>query len=240
MTPPPLLVILAYALIPAGALLVGGVVAAYRPPGPQLRSALQHLAAGVVFAAVAGELLPQELNEHRPLPLVVGFALGIGLMLLIRAWAERSVAAEGTADPRGLIATVGVDIVIDGLLVGVGFAAGAETGVLVTVALTLEVLFLGLATVASLMRAGGSRRRTIATVIGFTALLMLGAAIGGMLLAGLTGDPFLAILGFGSAALLYLVIEELLVEAHEVPETAFLTATFFVGFLVLFVIEMVV
>ena len=46
------------------------------------------------------------------------------------------------------------------------------------------------------------------------------------------------LLGFGCAALLYLVTEELLVEAHEVPETPLATASFFVGFLVLLVIEM--
>ena len=36
-----------------------------------------------------------------------------------------------------------------------------------------------------------------------------------------------------------LVTEELLVEAHEVPETSSTTAMFFLGFLVLFVIEII-
>ena len=43
---------------------------------------------------------------------------------------------------------------------------------------------------------------------------------------------------FGLVALLYLVTEELLVEAHEVPEIPMTTAAFFVGFLALLVIEM--
>lgn len=34
------------------------VTAAIRRPGPKLTSGLQHLAAGAVFAAVAGEVLP--------------------------------------------------------------------------------------------------------------------------------------------------------------------------------------
>jgi ZIP family zinc transporter len=38
--------------------------------------------------------------------------------------------------------------------------------------------------------------------------------------------------------LLYLATEELLVEAHEVPETTFATATFFGGFLVLMLIDL--
>jgi ZIP family zinc transporter len=42
---------------------------------------------------------------------------------------------------------------------------------------------------------------------------------------------------FGLVALLYLVTEELLTEAHEKPETAWGTAMFFVGFLGLEVID---
>ena len=48
------------------------------------------------------------------------------------------------------------------------------------------------------------------------------------------------VLSFGVAALLYLVTEELLVKAHEVPETALTTATFFVGFLAILLIEMAI
>lgn len=46
-------------------------------------------------------------------------------------------------------------------------------------------------------------------------------------------------LSFGAAALLSLVTEELRVEAHEEPETPLLTAMFFVGFVLLLVIEMI-
>lgn len=58
------------------------------------------------------------------------------------------------------------------------------------------------------------------------------------MLNGISGAALDAVLLFGIAALLYLVTEELLVEAHEIPETPWLAATFFVGFLVMLVIEM--
>ena len=45
-------------------------------------------------------------------------------------------------------------------------------------------------------------------------------------------------LAFGVAALLYLVTEELLVEAHETEDTPLATATFFAGFLALLLLEM--
>jgi ZIP family zinc transporter len=48
------------------------------------------------------------------------------------------------------------------------------------------------------------------------------------------------VLSFGVAALLDLVTEELLTEAHEVDETPLLTSMFFVGFLALLMIERMV
>jgi len=46
-------------------------------------------------------------------------------------------------------------------------------------------------------------------------------------------------LAFVLAALLYLVTEELLVEAHSVPERQPITVSFFAGFLLLLIISMV-
>lgn len=232
--------ILGYALIPVAGTIGGAVLAAYRPPGATVRSGVQHVAAGVVFAAVAGELLPEVKRIHEPVQVAIGFAVGIALMLLVRRLTEPPTVAgaEAPEDVRGLVVAIGVDLFIDGLLVGIGFAAGSETGVLIVVALTLEVLFLGMATAAELTQSGATRRRVIGLPTGLAGMLALGAAIGAVALQGLS-DPWLEVLlGFGAAALLYLVTEELLVEAHEVPETPATTALFFAGFLVLLLIEM--
>lgn len=43
-----------------------------------------------------------------------------------------------------------------------------------------------------------------------------------------------AVLAFGAAALLYLVVEELLVEAHEERESVWLGAMFFLGFILIY------
>ncbi|MEP0546368.1 MAG: transporter [Rhodothermales bacterium] len=245
--------VLPFLAIPAVAAVLGGVVAAFRPPGRRLQSVIQHFAAGVVFAAVAGELLPELMYEAAALPTIVGFGLGVALMLGVKRLTEREPsetavpeagASEGGASEggaggtRGLVVTVAVDIAVDGLLVGVGFAAGAEAGLIVTIALSLEVLFLVLATAAALVGAGASRGRVLGTTAGLTVLLLAGA-IGGTLAAGaLTGGLLAGVLAFGVAALLYLVTEELLVEAHDTPDTPLAAATFFLGFLVLLLIEM--
>jgi len=68
-------------------------------------------------------------------------------------------------------------------------------------------------------------------------LLVIGAGLAATVLQGLSGPPLGAVLAFGVAALLYLVTEELLVEAHEVRENTVTTAMFFVGFLVLLMVD---
>ncbi|MEO7909342.1 MAG: transporter [Roseiflexaceae bacterium] len=222
-------------------MMIGGVVAAFRPPGPSVQSYLQHFAAGVVFAAAAGEVLPEIMHEHSTFALIIGFGLGVVAMLGIKQLTEKLKQRGGgnTEQPTRLILVVGIDLLVDGLLVGVGFAAGAKVGLLLTIALTLEILFLGLSTAAELTEAGASRTRVIITTAGLGLLVAIGALVGVTLLNGLSGPALATVLSFGAAALLYLVTEELLVEAHEIPDTPLITAAFFVGFLVLFVIEMI-
>jgi ZIP family zinc transporter len=66
------LVVLGYALIPVAAAVVAGLVAVIARPGEKVTSAVQHFAAGVVFAAAAVELLPRVLHEN-PWVAIAGF-----------------------------------------------------------------------------------------------------------------------------------------------------------------------
>jgi len=221
---------LIYALIPAAAALLGAVVATFIRPNAVTVSAIQHFAAGVVFAAAAGEILPDVLHGGSPWATVIGGAIGVGVMLLVKQLEAR------LAGPAGLLTAVGVDIFIDGLVLGIGFVAGVKAGLLLTVALMLEVLFLGLTVANQLGEATRSRLR----IIGVTAALVLLLPIGAILAAPVAALPrpvLTAFLAFGLIALLYLVTEELLVEAHETPDRPWVTAMFFAGFIALLVLE---
>lgn len=240
--PPELPRILAFTAIPVVATVLGGILAAFRPPSERPQSFFQHFAAGVVMAAVAGEVLPEIDKLHDAGGIVLGFALGIALLLalerLLGGLEERAEGSTAKAGfPTVLVAVVGVDVFIDGLLMGSSFGAGERVGRLLTLALTAELLFLGLSTAAAMGRSGTPRATIIAAVTLIAAALAVGAVIGGGLLAGLSGFGLEVVLSFGAAALLYLVVEELLTEAHRVTETPILTAAFFVGFLALYLFE---
>lgn len=233
-------------LVPAAATILGGVLAALRSPGEGWRSAFQHFAAGAVFAAVASELLPEIKQEHQPLGVLLGFALGVLLMVgLERLFRDKpadearpATSESGSGSATGLAFITGIDILIDGLLIGVSAGTNPQAAFLITLALTLELLFLSLSTVGALGRAGMARGRVIGVILLFALALTVGVLLGALLLGGLTGFALEVVLSFAAAALLYLVTEELLTEAHQVTETPLLTATFFAGFLAIFLIEL--
>ncbi|OJH82089.1 ZIP family metal transporter [Serratia marcescens] len=219
-----------YTLFPAAATVVGAAMALYRRPGDAAMRVIHHFTAGIVFAAAATEILP-DLKQQSPLAVLLGGAVGVLLMLLVRRLGEK---AQG---PVGFIAAVGVDIFIDGLVLGIAFAAGAKAGPLLTLALTLEVLFLGLSIVGDLQDFLGRRLRVMAAIVGLALLLPIGGLLGAPV-AMLGAFWLAAFLAFGLIALLYLVTEELLVEAHEGgKETPFAAAMFFAGFLLLLLLE---
>ena len=131
---------------------------------------MQHLAADVVFGAAAVEILPQVMHEASPIATFLGGAIGIAVMLLLKSMEER------LKGPAAMLGAVGIDIFIDGLVLGLAFVAGARAGILLTIALTLEVLFLGLTLVTELGGTVRSRRRIVAIAAGVALMVPLGAA----------------------------------------------------------------
>lgn len=261
---------------PVIAAVVGAVVAAYRSPGPRFVSGVQHFAAGVVLAALVGEIMPELRAEHHLGWSIVGFAAGAALVLALGAYGRRSEAAAEAAHastparqgrspdaavlasegprglarrtaasaanpavalPVGMLAAMVIDLLLDGVLVGLGARLGAQQGLILTIALTLEILFLGLSVVGELTAGGVSRKRAILICTGLGLCTAVGAIGAAALLGGISSTAMSAILAFGAAALLYLVVEELLVEAHEEQETVTLGAMFFLGFIVIYILS---
>jgi ZIP family zinc transporter len=58
--------LLAITLIPVVVAVLGAAMTAWRRPPPLIVSAIQHFAAGVIFAAAAGEILPDVKHAGSP------------------------------------------------------------------------------------------------------------------------------------------------------------------------------
>ncbi len=228
-------------LIPALVALAGGVLASYWKPTHQARSLIQHYAAGVVLAALAVELLPEIEREHASAwVLIASFAAGSLFMYGMKLW---TLHMEGQADAAnvveglsiGLLLATFIDVATDGFIIGAGFAAGGTTGTILALGLSVELLFLGLALTSAATQ--GWRIIAICGALGSTVLIF--ALAGSYLLAGASGTVIGGALAFSAAALLYLVTEELLVEAHEVEERPISTLVLFGGFLTFWSIQLI-
>lgn len=226
--------------IPAVVALSGGILASLWKPSHQTRSLIQHFAAGVVLAALAVELLPEIGREHAPgLVLAGSFALGSLFMYGLKLWTLRlehqtEQAGAATGLGVGLLLATFIDVAVDGFIIGAGFAAGGETGTILALGLSVELLFLGLALASE--ATAGWRIIAISGALGGTVLGF--ALIGNVLLAGASHAVIGGALAFSAAALLYLVTEELLMEAHTVEEQPVSTLVLFGGFLAFWSIQL--
>lgn len=236
--------IILFSLIPVLTMVAGGVVAIVRKPSGNVRSLILHFAAGVVFSVVAVELLPDIVKTHAPLPLIIGFTLGFLVMVGVRKATEPNEKGEEKEIetpkmPVGLLIAIAVDVFIDGLLLGIGFTAGSTEGMLLAIALSLELLSLGMATATELSEKGLSKRKSTGLIVTLAIVFFVSAVLGATLLHNLSHRAIEVVLSFGLSALLFLVTEELLIEAHEEKETVWHTSAFFGGFLLFVVFGMI-
>lgn len=235
--------VVSYGALCGIALLVGSVVSSrWWTPSEQIKCYIQHIAGGLVFAAVGVEVLPDMLGRALPVAAAIGFALGVALVMTIQVASEKLSDKRGGESPWTLIGVITVDILIDGVLIGVASVASREGGsqaLLVTIALAAEMLSLGLSMGCTLRDRGFSQAKVLGASV-LMGLAPLCGAVGGFLAGGnINADWTEGILALAAAALLYLAVEELLKEAHEVKETPLATLLFFGSFFMIMILDMV-
>jgi ZIP family zinc transporter len=225
--------------IPAIVASLGGLLAVYWNPSHQIRSLIQHFAAGVVLAALAVEVLPEIGREHAPAwVLIISFTIGGIMMYIMKLWSmrleEKTEHLGENAFNYGLIAATFIDVAVDGFIIGAGFAAGGNTGLILALGLSVELLFLGLSLVSNTIKGW----RVVFMSVALAGVVLACSVLGNYLLSGASASFISAILAFGVAALLYLVTDELLVEAHTIEEKPSSTLWLFAGFLIFWSIQL--
>ena len=231
---------LPYILLASSAGILGSVIALFWNPSVKIRSAIQHLAAGAVLAAVAANVIP-EVERMGTLPgIVAGFAAG-GMVMIGLKWLVVRFERQGGQKkkvPAGLAAAAAVDTLIDGALISAGFSANAQLGFLLAIALALELLFLTLSVGVEFREGKFKWWQSLMVTGGIALLLLVGAFTAGFLLVDASEATLAMVLSFGAAALIYLIAEELLVENVQAEESLFSTVTLFSGFLALLILKL--
>ncbi len=236
-----LTLILPYVLTATFAGLLGGFVALTWRPNVRARSAIQHFAAGAVIAAVALKVIPQANQMGTIAGILGGFTAGGLLMIALKWFVVRSERhSKGKhALPVGLAAAAATDTLLDGAIISAGFSADPQVGTLLAVSLAIELFFLTLSVGGEFRKAKSNPWLGVATTSGVAMLMLVGAFTAGILFEGASDQVLAIVLAFGAAALIYLVAEELLVEAIQVEDSIFSTAMLFTGFLVIMALELI-
>ena len=221
-------------------MVLGGLLGSRFRPGKRLRGAVAHLVGGLVLGIAAADLMPAASSNGHPFALVIGFCFGFSSLLVINAVLQDPPDGSESDRPRPMLLLMLpflVDSLIDGLVVGISNEA-AQQGWVIPLAVGLEMGLAALGLGTLLGRGSGRWRSSLAG--GLMALnYLIGLTISVVLTNGLQGPALTAMLAFGTAALIYLVVEEVMKEAHSRGEddSGVVNVAFFIGLLLIWLLD---
>jgi zinc transporter, ZIP family len=220
-------------LFASGLGIIGGVVSIFWDVSVPMRGYLLHFAAGILTAIIAVDLLPQVREDGQAVSVLIAFALGCAAMVGIKVLSEWLEDRDDNDLPHGLGITAALDTTIDGFIIGAGFAASGALGTLLAFALGLELFVLTLSVSFEYINKGARQLLATGITTGIAILLSVGAVSGYLLLTGVSDQGIANVLSFASAALLYLVFEELISKGQAARRSVTTVVFFFLGFLIL-------
>jgi ZIP family zinc transporter len=226
--------VLLLALLPAAGNFFGGIVAEIVPTSRRTLSRALHVAAGIVMAVVAVELMPEALEGAAPWLVVLGFCLGGACFIGLDAALERFGGGEEKAGPWLVYAAVFIDLFSDGLMIGVGSVVSFGLALVLAVGQVTADVPEGFAAIANFRDKGVARSKRILLSASFVTATLLGATVGYFLLRDQSRAIQLTALAFTAGLLILAAVEEMLGEAHDAADDSRLTAAFFIGGFALF------
>ena len=225
---------------PAAVMLFGGILTFFWHPSKKLIGLVQHLAAGIILAALMIEVFPEMRRTNlSQFILIFSFSAGALFMYAVKLtgdYFERRNESKSTDKQfnYGLIITVFIDAALDGVTIGAGFAAGQKVGVALALGLSVEMLFLAMSLISESIK--GMRILVLSAALSATILSC--AVVGYYLLSTSSASAVVIALAFSAAALIYLVTDELLIEAHEQEEKSYSLLVMFSGFVAFWCISL--
>lgn len=221
------------ALLPASGMLLGALVAEWWRLSQHAIGALLHAAVGVAAAVVSVELMPRILQDIAPWQLAVAFLLGAAASVAMVRGVNRAVHSlqVGETGPWKVYLAVAVDLIGDGLMVGIGSAVASGLGFMLALSQVVANIPGGFVALANLRAKGTSRTVRLAAAASLCVPVLIGAGLGFWLLRGQPANLQNAALAFVVGMLLLATVEDLVPEA-DAPKTRRLitTAAFAAGF----------
>jgi len=141
----------------------------------------------------------------------------------------RAGKAGSTSGPWTIYFSVAIDLLSDGVMVGVAGVVSAHLGFVLALGQGLADIPQGLATMAMFQKKASKRRRLLLSAL-LALPLYAGAALGYFILRGRSHLVQFAILGLTAGLLATLAVEEVIPQAHERGESHAAAAAFVLAF----------
>jgi ZIP family zinc transporter len=215
-------------------------------PSPRLLDALSGFTAGVMLAATAFSLLVPALELGTLPEILVGLAAGGGLFAVLDiviphahgrfAEREHPLAAYLVGENRRavmLLSALTLHNIPEGMAVGVAFAAGGpELGIPLALAIGIQNVPEGFAAAAPLVVSEQTRPKA-AGVAAITGVVEPPSAFAAFFAVGVA-DVLLPLgLAFAAGAMLYVIVDELIPEAHAGGNERVATLGVLAGFMLM-------
>ncbi|GAA4910328.1 hypothetical protein [Mucilaginibacter defluvii] len=227
---------------PLALLLPGSLLAVERAKIRALSRLTLRFSTGAIFSVITVGLIPGLVGEHDLFLVIVGFAAGIMLMLLIEQGAAHHDDLRRSDSPRlnaarSAIGITGIGLAIAGVALSLTWLNGRKTAVLLALALGFRFLWVGITHKARMASTITGRRIAGRTFVVLALCFNWGAGIGAFVLRQAPVKMVEFLLAAFVAATLFQVMADMMEEPQDERPQPFYTAAFFVGFLVFLIIR---
>lgn len=215
------------ALLPFAGNLAGALVSEAFSPSPAWRNRALHAAAGIVFAVVAVEIMPEALEALSGWQIALAFLAGGVVYLIAQAVIERRT--EGSGRMWMIYLAVATDLFGDGLLIGSGTAVAASLGLTLAVGQVLADVPEGAATAITFRANDVPRRKRLLLSATFVVPVLGGAVLSYVTLRNASEGAQMAALVATAGLFAVAVFEDMITEAHDAAEDSRTSTGFLLG-----------
>lgn len=206
-------------------------------------SAALQFAAGIITALVAFTLMPPAVRNGPQGGVVLGFFVGGATYVTLEYLSARRAAAKSLTDvvenkpaSMGLYVGILADLVIDGMVIGVGSTLTLGTGLLLAFSLAISTMPLAFVTIATAKRQGmpDEQRRLLSWL--FIVCMVGGTILGFTLFANQSLAIRMILVALASGFLITTVTQSMIPEANREGEPSF-AGILFIGGLSLYLLS---
>lgn len=227
------LVVVAIGLLAAFLTYLGAPAAERYSVSANVTGGMLQFAAGIITALVAFTLMPPAVRDDLYLWIVLAFFIGGVLFAALEYFSERLLAsrpdaAEGSQTTLALYVGIIADLVIDGVVIGIGSTLTLTAGLLLALGLAISTAPLTFVTTATAKRQGVAPRQR--RLLGYLCFLAVfgGAMLGYLVLRNQSLQLRFILVALASGFLITMVIQGMIPEANKEGESR-LASVLYIG-----------